>query len=319
MDEQSSERSIWDLVALEMPREVRVSVVVVSYFAGRSFRSCLTALQCDDQVDEVIIVENGNSDFSINLLKEYCEEHPKFRMVYGHGNIGFAWAANLGARLATGDRILFLNPDAILRKGSIAALELAASDLKGPWIVGGRVFNCDGSEQKGGRRNLPGVFSSIATFANLGRFHAGMEGVNHHRRPVPDGPVSCQAVSGAMMYMSREGFERLDGFDAGYFLHVEDIDICRRAAEREGGEVVFTPFAGALHYGGTSRSSKFRVEWEKAKGFGRYFRKFAASPMTKVLATASVPLIAALLFSRIIVRQTMGGAGTQPSRSPHHA
>ena len=119
---------------------------------------------------------------------------------------------------------------------------------------------------------------------------------------MPSGPVPTPVVSGAMMYMSRTGFEKLGGFDGQYFLHVEDIDICRRAKEHEGGEVVFTPLAGAMHYSGTSKSSKFKVEWEKAKGFGIYFRKFSASPVTRSLATLSVPIIAGLLFARIAFR-----------------
>ena len=59
------------------------------------------------------------------------------------------------------------------------------------------------------------------------------------------------AVSGALMYLSRAGFERLGGFDEGYFLHVEDLDLCRRA-EADGGSVIYTPLASALHHGATS-------------------------------------------------------------------
>ena len=297
--------SIWDRVELEKPQGVKVSVVIVTYFAGPSLWTCVSTLKCDPQVDEVIVVINGARPVTVKMLEDLAKEDQRFRVLKGHGNIGFARAANLGAQYSTGDRLLFLNPDAVLRKGSIAALELASEGLRSPSIVGGRVINADGSEQRGGRRRLPGVLSSVATFVNLGCLHQKLEGVNDNRRPLPDGPVKTQVVSGAMMYMSRESFDILGGFDGGYFLHVEDIDICRRAVEQEGGEVVFTPLAGAMHYSGTSQRAKMRVEWEKAKGFGRYFRKFAASPITKGLATLSVPFIAALLFSRVFLRAVM--------------
>lgn len=294
--------SVWDRVNLEMPRDIMVSVVVVAYFTGPSLWACLSTLQCDDQVDEVVLVINGEREFARDLIREYCDTHEKFRFVEGQGNVGFAQGANLGAQYAKGERLLFLNPDALLRRGSIAAMEMAAEGLHTPWIVGGRVFNADGSEQRGGRRRLPGVMSSLATFVNLGRFLPSIDEVNHNRRPLPDGPVKTEAVSGAMMYMSRESFNRLNGFDGGYFLHVEDIDICRRAVEQEGGDVVFTPLAGAMHYSGTSQRAKVKVEWEKAKGFGRYFWKFGGSPIAKGLAVMSVPLIASLLFARIFLR-----------------
>ena len=306
MNDHLSVEAVWDRVEQTMPCEINVSVVVVTYQTGPSLRECLLTLKVDSQADEVIIVDNGSDRPETEWIKRFCEENNKFRLLSGHGNIGFAKGANLGASAATGDRILFLNPDAILRKGAIAALESATQNLPEPWIVGGRVYGLDGKEQKGGRRRLPGLFSSMVTFANLGRL--GLSGVNENTRPLPELPVATQAVSGAMMYMSRKGFETLRGFDEIYFLHVEDIDICRRA-DQMGGCVVFAPRAGALHYGGTSDSSKFFVEWQKAKGFGYYFRKFSQSPMQRGLATLAIPFIASLLFARVVLRAVNSAAG----------
>ncbi len=303
--EMATKMSIWNRVHQKLDEDVSVSVVLVTCFTGPCLRDSLLALKDDSQVHEVVIVDNGNTDADRAWITQQCENVGKFRLITGHGNIGFAGGANLGARHATGDRLLFLNPDAILRRGSIAALETARIDRAEPCLVGGRVFNDDGSEQRGARRTLPHLLPAFATFADistLGRLHPALRGVNLNQEPLPDGPVSTQVVSGAMMYMSRDAFDRLNGFDESYFLHVEDIDICRRAGQVEGGSVVFTPLAGAMHYGGTSRRSKFMVEWEKAKGFGHYFRKFARDPFTRVLAPAAVPVIASLLFARVVVR-----------------
>lgn len=305
------DRDIWELVHTPMEVDVRVSAVVVTCHTGQALQDCLYALKNDEQIHEVVIVDNGNPDTVQAWLRQLCGNEGKFRLVSGHGNVGFAGGANLGAYNASGDRLFFVNPDAVLRRGSIAALEKAREGQPEPCIVGGRVFNKDGSEQKGARRKLPRVWSSIATFADmrsLGRYNPARQGgVNLNKEPVPDAPMPTPAISGAMMYMSREAFDMLGGFDEGYFLHVEDIDICRRAVQVEDGSVIFTPLAGAMHLGGTSNRSKFGVEWEKAKGFGRYFRKFADGPVMRTMAFAVIPVIASLLFARIVLRSARSG------------
>jgi GT2 family glycosyltransferase len=136
----------------------------------------------------------------------------------------------------------------------------------------------------------------------LKAFNPAFVGVNLNNEPAPDGPVPVGAVSGALMYMSRAGFDRLGGFDEGYFLHVEDIDLCRRA-EADGGSVIYTPLASALHHGASSGAPSFAVERYKAAGLGRYFRKFAETPTERLTASALGPLITFALVVRARFRR----------------
>jgi GT2 family glycosyltransferase len=99
------------------------------------------------------------------------------------------------------------------------------------------------------------------------------------------------------MYVSRAGFDRLGGFDEGYFLHVEDLDLCRRA-EAEGGSVIYTPLASALHHGASSDAPALAVERHKAAGLGRYFRKFAETPGERAAAALLAPAISMALIAR---------------------
>jgi len=116
--------------------------------------------------------------------------------------------------------------------------------------------------------------------------------------PMPDGPVPMDVVSGALFLTDRKGFlETLNGFDEDYFLHVEDIDLCRRAAEA-GGAVIYQPGGAALHYGSTSKVPRTFVEKHKAAGMARYFQKFASSPLERQLARIAAPVFIALLVGR---------------------
>ena len=142
--------------------------------------------------------------------------------------------------------------------------------------------------------------SAAATFLGLGWLKAvnpGFVNINRNDEMEPTGPVPMDAVSGALMLISRDSFERLGGFDEGYFLHVEDLDICRRA-EAEGGTVIYTPLASALHHGATSDAPALAVERHKGAGLNRYFRKFAETPVEKLAARVLGPLIGVLLSLR---------------------
>ena len=85
------------------------------------------------------------------------------------------------------------------------------------------------------------------------------------------------AVSGALMLMSRPLFDRLDGLDEGYRLHAEDMDLCRRARQA-GAVVAVANDIRVLHIRGvSSRARPVFVEWHKHRGLWRYFRKFEAA------------------------------------------
>lgn len=285
------------------PPQLKVSAIVVSFRTGNVLFDGLRALEADPDVHEIVLVDNGNDEAMRARIEAARERSTKLKVVR-EDNRGFAAGVNAGARAAAGDRLLIVNPDAVLEPGSIAALEAARAGISEPAVVGGRIFGADGKEQRGGRRRRLTLASAAATFLGLGwlkALHRGFVGLNLNDEPAPSGPIPVGAVSGALMYLSRAGFDRLHGFDEGYFLHVEDLDICRRA-EAEGGSVVYTPLASALHHGATSDAPAIAVERYKAAGLGRYFQKFAATPAERIAAWMLGPFFTAALVGRAWMR-----------------
>ena len=94
----------------------------------------------------------------------------------------------------------------------------------------------------------------------------------------PSQPLQAvDAVSGALMLMPRGLFECIGGFDEGYRLHAEDLDLCRRA-RAEGATLACANDVRVVHVRGvSSRSRPVFVEWHKHRGFWRYYRKFDAA------------------------------------------
>jgi hypothetical protein len=105
--------------------------------------------------------------------------------------------------------------------------------------------------------------------------------------------------------MSHADFDAIGGFDEGYFLHVEDIDLCWRA-RRAGGSVVFQPRAVVLHEGSTAQALRIKVEFHKARSLIRYFLKRADNPGRVLVALAISPVILAASLVRPMLRGVLG-------------
>ena len=113
-----------------------VSVVMVVYMTGEALEQSLTCVLADPLVNELVVVDNGSTPVDAARLRTLADRDGRVTLLQGHGNIGFARGANLGARKAKGDLLLFLNPDAFLQPGCIAELARAIEDRPVPSIVG---------------------------------------------------------------------------------------------------------------------------------------------------------------------------------------
>jgi len=258
-----------------------VSAIVVSYNTGPRLKECLYALLGDPDVSEIILVDNGNPAAMQSWIAGFAENRPSVIVVSGHGNLGFGAAVNLGISRAAGPHLLVINPDAVLRRNSISGMQAVAAASVEPWIIGGKIFDLYGREERGPRRRE----------LTLWRAATSMMGWNTwtlESTPPPIGPVDMPVISGAFFLTSTVSMAHLEGFDEGYFLHVEDVDLCRRCREA-GGRVLYDPRSGALHYGSTSDVPSAAVGRHKADGLARYFRKFSVGPVERIAVALMVP------------------------------
>ena len=298
--------------AAPLPQEWRVpprlSLIMVVYMTGPTLMESVRHALAEPRVEEFVIVDNGSSLADAAWLRDLARREPRVRLLQGLGNIGFARAANLGAGAAKGEELIFLNPDAFLTPGAVAALSEAARDRPSPCVIGARVFNTDGTEQRGARRGEITPVTTLLTLSKLSALLPPLRRFEIHRESEapPSHPVDTPTISGACFYMRATDFHVLGGFDEGYFLHVEDIDLCWRA-RRRGGSVLFQPDARIVHVGSTSKENPLVVEWHKGRGLVRYFLKRADSLPRKALALLLAPLILGVAVGRPLLRQLRRG------------
>lgn len=261
-------------------------VIVVSYRTGPALAACLDALGQASDVDEIVLVDNGNDAPEEEALRAIAGRDTRVRLLAGQGNIGFAAACNLGARAAQSDVLVFANPDVILRHDAITRLSAVLDAAPPPAIVGGDLRDSAGAPERGSRRDRLTLWAAFVSFTGLARLERAIpifRDFNRHKDALPAAPVRVGAISGALVAMRRVDFETLGGFDEGYFVHVEDIDICRRA-EALGWPVLFAPGPHGTHARSTSAVAPGVLARHKARSMARYLDKFAAGPIERVIA-----------------------------------
>lgn len=287
----------------------RVSVVMVVYMTGQALEQSVACVLDDPLVDEFVIVDNGSTTADAARLHSLAERDERVTLLSGHGNIGFARGANLGARTARSEVLVFLNPDAFLQPGCIAELVREIEPRPVPCIVGGRVLNADRSEQRGARRGDITPMSALVSLSRLANRVPALRNYEVHWESdaPPEQPALVPTISGACFCMRREDFDAVDGFDEGYFLHVEDVDLCWRVRQ-QGGSVLFHPRAEVIHLGRTSQTSPLRVEFHKGVGLARYFRKRAVKVSERLVAWALSPVIICTAIARPVMWRLKGRA-----------
>lgn len=287
----------------------KVSVVMVVYMTGAALEESVACVLADPMVDEFIIVDNGSTRIEAARLAGVADRDRRVVLMNGHGNVGFARGANIGARAASGDVIVFLNPDAFLQGGCVNELVRAIEGRPVPCIVGGRVLNTDRTEQRGARRGDITPISALMSLSHLARHVPAWRRYEVHweNEATPDCVAPVPTISGACFAMRREDFDAVQGFDEGYFLHVEDVDLCWRV-RRAGGAVLFQPRAEVVHLGHTSHASPIKVEFHKGVGLARYFRKRAQNVSETLLAWLLSPVIVCTAIARPVMWRMRGRA-----------
>jgi GT2 family glycosyltransferase len=198
-----------------------LSIIIVCHKGWDRLNKCLNALNSftgENLKTEVIVVDNKSDDDTIFKIEERL---PKIRFIYNEINGGFANGCNLGARNASGEFILFLNPDTVATEYEIEKLLKSAKQNPDFGIVSCRQVNEKGKESIT-CRPFPSFFN--LTGFQRAIFGNRMSEVRSQRSEVsfPDW------ISGSVVLVRHDTFEKLGGFDEDFWMYFEDVDLCRR-------------------------------------------------------------------------------------------
>jgi len=241
-----------------------VSVLIVTYNSAHCIPSCLRSVQRQTGVTfDIIVVDNASQDATAERIRT---SHPKVHLIANETNVGFGRANNQAATAGRGDFLYLLNPDAALADDRALArmAEIMAAHPK--WgLAGTRVLSEDGSSESPPESTYPDQHLASNCFDKL--------------------PGEIAWVIGASMFIRRNAFLEIGGFDPGFFLHSEETDLCLRLRQA-GHEIGYIPEVEVRHIGGASDSDPDPYQnWvRRLEGLHRFWSKHYAPADVRRLA-----------------------------------
>lgn len=230
-----------------MAEPADVSVIIVNWNACALLAGCLHALLIQEGVTkQMIVVDNASTDGSVEMMHA---RFPEVTLLANARNRGFAVANNQGARLAAGRYLLLLNPDTEFPPAGLATLVHFADAHPDAAVIGPRLLNADGTQQRSAWRGFPSQGTALADALYLWKLpwlpisRASELTPNELRLPQP-----VDHLLGACLLIRRAAWESIGPLDERFFLFLEETDWCRRA-RAAGWQVLYTPEPGITHFG----------------------------------------------------------------------
>ena len=245
---------------------MKVSAVVVSHGHARELETSLPALR--PQVDELLVIANVSGSLPRTLPDET-------RVLENERPLTFAANANLGIAATRHELVLIANPDAVPEPGAVGVLRRFLEERPRCGVAGPKMLYPDGSWQAS-RRRFPTVGGTIVRRTPLRLLFEPLRWQKGHYLldDRPTDPVPADTMLGAFLLLRRAMLDEIGGWDAGFRMYCEDIDLNYRAA-KAGWERWYVPDAVVHHEYAAVIDKKFLTQhtlWH-AQAMLRFLRK----------------------------------------------
>lgn len=239
-----------------------LSIIIVNHNTKELLRDCLLSIYKAHQPKkglEVVVVDNGSKDGSVQMIEK---EFKDLELVKSKKNLGFAAANNLGVKKTTGNYLLFLNSDTVLKKYSLVKPLKYIKNHPKVGAVTIKLITGSGEIDIDNHRGYPTPWSAFCHFFGLSKifpksvlfnsYHLGLQGFNRvHTIPV---------AAGSFLIVKSKLFRSVGGWDESYYFYGEDIDLCFRI-NQTGHKIIYYPLVNAIHLKGAT--SGLRSETKK--------------------------------------------------------
>jgi N-acetylglucosaminyl-diphospho-decaprenol L-rhamnosyltransferase len=226
--------------------DLPLRVVAVTYSPGAALDGFVESLATATTLPtEVVLADNGSTD---GAPERVAAAHPHVRLLRTGGNVGYGAAVNVGLADRAAGWALVANPDVRFEPGSVDELLAVAARWPRAATVGPAIRTPEG-ELYPSARDLPRLSTGIG-HALLGWVWPANPWTARYRRE-REAPRERPAgwLSGSCFLVDLAAFHSVGGFDPGYFMYFEDVDLAERLG-RAGYLHVYAPSAVVVHEGG---------------------------------------------------------------------
>lgn len=211
----------------------------MKYFLELCIKSVESAISTIEA--EIIVVDNNSSDGSCLMVKQFF---PKVKLIENKKNLGFSKGNNIGVSKATGEYICILNPDTVVAEDTFLSILNFATKQTNLGIVGCKLIDGTGQFLPESKRNIPIVKVALKKIlGNSKKYYS-----NHLNE---DTTGNVDVLVGAFMFVKRNIFNQVNGFDEDYFMYGEDIDLSYRILKAKYSNYYFAKTT-IIHFKGES-------------------------------------------------------------------
>jgi GT2 family glycosyltransferase len=291
---------------------MQLSVIILNYNVRYFLEQCVLSVQnALETIDgEIIVIDNNSSDDSCAMMKQ---RFPNVKLIQNKENIGFPKGNNIGVAQSQGEYICVLNPDTVVAEDTFVKIlnfvTSSAIEKNSLGILGCKLIDGTGKFLPESKRGIPtpwvaftkitGLYKLVSNSINLGKYYA------QHLNENQTGKVDI--LVGAFMFMKRDLYLEVGGFDEDCFMYSDDIDLSYRILQKGKSNFYFHETT-VIHYKGEStvKDETYMKRFQEAMNFF-YKKHFRVSALFSIFMKAGI-----VFFSLVKMVQSKSVLKTVP-------
>ncbi len=256
---------------------MRLSVVFLNYNTRDLTRQALSSVlaAAEGLAVEIFVVDNASVDGSADMV---AEEFPQVKLICNEANVGFAAGNNVALRQVTGEYVLLINTDTIVRRDALRTMVEFLDAHPEAGACGCKILDPDGTLQLDSRRGFPTPLAAFCKMSGLSRFFPKHPLIAHYHMTYldPEQTAEVEVLSGSCMMVRKAAMDQVGLLDEDYFMYGEDIDWCYRF-HQAGWKIYYVPTTSIIHFRGESgRGVPLRILYRKSRAMSIFVNKHMA-------------------------------------------
>ncbi|MXW81522.1 MAG: glycosyltransferase [Gemmatimonadetes bacterium] len=256
---------------------VRLSIVFLNYNTRDLTRQALNSVlaAAEGLTVEIFVVDNASVDGSADMV---AEEFPQVKLICNEANVGFAAGNNVALRQVTGEYVLLINTDTIVRRDALRTMVEFLDAHPEAGACGCKILDPDGTLQLDSRRGFPTPLAAFCKMSGLSRFFPKHPLIAHYHMTYldPEQTAEVEVLSGSCMMVRKAAMDQVGLLDEDYFMYGEDIDWCYRF-HQAGWKIYYVPTTSIIHFRGESgRGVPLRILYRKSRAMSIFVNKHMA-------------------------------------------
>jgi GT2 family glycosyltransferase len=216
------------------------SIIIINYKTPQLTIDCIRSILTlpNKEEKEIIVIDNDSNDNSTDILRDAFID--RVTIIENNENKGFSFANNQGAKIATGNFLLFLNSDTIINEDIFSSATELFQNNKDIAVISPRLKLENGNKQ-------PFAYGLFPTLWRLITKKTKKE----TKIKEDEKTLEVDWVSACALFIKKDVFQEINGFDENFFLYFEDVDLCKRVKVK-GYKVIIDNSTSIIHLGGRS-------------------------------------------------------------------